>query len=68
MQMEQALNLIRQIIVFLVQSFEKTLAFMDGAKYYIAAVSIYLTVRYLLGPLLGRAIHSGSDFASDRWR
>lgn len=68
MQLSEALDLIRQIIVFLVESFERTLQFMDGVKYYIAAVSIYLTVRYLLGPLLGRALVRGSDSAANRWR
>lgn len=68
MNVDQALALISQIIVFLVQSFEQMLAFMDGIKYYIAAVSISLTVRYLLGPLMGRAIHSGSDSVSNRRR
>lgn len=68
MQMSKALELISQIMSFLLESFERTLDFMDGKRYYIAAVSIFLSVRYLLGPLLGRAIHSGSDFASDRRR
>lgn len=68
MVVEEALALISQIIVFLVESFEKMMVFIDGTKYYIAAVSITLTVRYLLGPLMGRALHSGSDSAADRRR
>lgn len=68
MNLEVALSLIGKIIVFCVQSFEEMLAFMDGAKYYIAAASICITVRYLLGPLMGKAIHRGSDSVSDHYK
>lgn len=68
MKVEEALALISKIIVFLVEEFEKMMVFIDGAKYYIAAVSICLSVRYLLGPLMGRSIHSGSDSAANRRR
>lgn len=56
------------LIIFLVESFERILVAIDGLKFYIAAVSIAITVRYLLSPLLGRVLHSGSDRAADRYK
>ena len=49
---EYFLGKLGELIVFFVESFERILVAVDGLKYYIAAVSIVITVRYLLSPLL----------------
>lgn len=65
---EQFIVKLADLIIFLVESFERILVAVDGLKFYIAAVSIAITVRYLLSPLLGRMMHSGSDRAANRYK
>lgn len=66
---EQFIVKLADLIIFLVESFERILVAVDGLKFYIAAVSIAITVRYLLSPLLGISIWSrGSDSAADSYR
>lgn len=48
--------------------FQKIMDAVNGAGIYIAAFSIFLTVRFLLSPVIGRAMHSGSDFAARRMK
>ena len=48
---EQFIVKLADLIIFLVESFERILVAVDGLKFYIAAVSIAITVRYLLSPL-----------------
>ena len=59
MTVDEAFSLFKKVIVFCVESFDQILVYVDGAKYYIAAVCIYIIARFLLFPLF--RVERGSD-------
>lgn len=52
------------MVIFICEMFQKIMDAVNGAGIYIAAFSIFLTVRYLLSPVIGVAMQSGSDKAA----
>lgn len=68
MMVEQFLFYLSELVIFLVETFDKIMQAVSGAGVYLAAFFIFVSIRQFLGPLLGKAFTRGSDSAADKFK
>lgn len=64
---EVFLYYLAELVIFLVETFDRIMDAVSGAGVYLAAFFIFVSIRMILGPLLGKAIDRGSDSAANKF-